>query len=114
MEFISAFLSAAHQLLFSESNYSKNERNETEESMDRDTEIVTCYLLAREKPVKLENYMDVMHKYYDSVFKDHFRLHKNVVYLLIAEYEKSSFFPAYDSSGRSTITAEQAVLMFLR
>lgn len=71
-------------------------------------QLLTC----GRRHAKVQGFLDTVHLYIDTVFKEHFRLQQRTAYLQIDMLQQSNFIPSH-SSGIRKISAEWSFLIFL-
>jgi len=67
----------------SSSNSSSNSSSRDDDDHDILFSILTQALLVGRKRHRIENYIEVVHSWTDAEFKEHLRLHRNIVMKLI-------------------------------
>jgi len=70
------------------------------------------YLMNGRRRHHVENYLQIVDSLTDAEFKEHFRLNRHTVLILIDELEASAFIPLH-TFGRKLISAKLSFLLFL-
>jgi len=70
------------------------------------------YLMNGRRRHHVENYLQIVDSLTDAEFKEHFRLNRHTVLILIDELEASTFIPLH-TFGRKPISAKLSFLLFL-
>ncbi|XP_071577572.1 uncharacterized protein [Temnothorax nylanderi] len=94
---------------------STNESGASSSSEEAEDEILfPLYqlLIQGRRRSKVQGFLDTVHLYSDTVFKEHFRLQRRTAYLQIDMLQQSDFIPSH-SFGMRKISAEWSFLIFL-
>ncbi|XP_018359046.1 PREDICTED: putative nuclease HARBI1 [Trachymyrmex cornetzi] len=70
------------------------------------------YLFSGRKRYRVEQYLEIVESWTEQEFKEHMRLPRQIVFLLIAEFETSVFMPNH-LYGSKPISAKLSIFIFL-